>query len=67
MRPDRRTFEQFMHDVEGDYDELEMNQSVFFSSFLGAPRALLCTEKETKLTCSSYIQCQLSVPRLCGS
>ena len=26
MRPDRRTYEQFMRDSEGDYDELEMNQ-----------------------------------------
>jgi hypothetical protein len=26
MRPDKRTFTVFMEDVEGDYDELEMNQ-----------------------------------------
>jgi hypothetical protein len=28
MRPDRRTYEQFMRESEGNYDELEMNQWV---------------------------------------
>jgi hypothetical protein len=28
MRPDVRTYEEFMRDAEGDYEELEANQSV---------------------------------------